>query len=124
MEFPVNNRHPDIIFHTNGRIDICARLAAALSLKEGDAVSIFSDKGEVYLYSYAKAGTLPNSRIAGRCFHPRKGCQSLRAQSVRICTAMRKMCDSSGILRIPAGDPVFIDDIGCAVPLITRNNLN
>lgn len=45
-------RRPDITFHKSGKIDITARVARILNLKQGDSINMAKDEnGELFLFA-------------------------------------------------------------------------
>ena len=88
------HRRPDIIFRPNGRIDITAKVATLLSLKPGDAINVWKEEDEYYLY-VARRSADSNSRAI---------CRKKEAH-------------------LTVGESVNLPMFGKAIHLITRNNL-
>jgi len=120
-----STRKPDITFYRGGRIDICSRLARQLNLEEGDVIDIASEKGEYLLFVRHKAENAIG-RHEARVMAANKGTNNLRTYSRRLSDAMFKVSRGSEeriALRLAAGLPTEIAEIGIAVPLITHNPL-
>lgn len=117
-----NTRRHDITFNVDGRIEISARATRALGLHPGDVIDIAIDERsrEVYLYIKHRA---PAGRHKAQCYRTGKGrtCNSLRAFSVDIC---RQVLDMRGYsctqAKLPVGDPITVDGINKALPIIIR----
>lgn len=116
-----NTRRADITFHPRGNIDITARVSKLLDLHCGDIIDIYIEGGEYYLYLKHRANT-----VAGRheaTLYPTsrrvKYCHNMRCHSMRLCRAMLDACSTTGILRLPVGDPVDLRGT-TALPIITR----
>ncbi len=126
------SRRPDVTFHTDGRIDITARIARFLQLQRGDVIDIACHYGEYLLYVRLK-----NSQRVGRheaTVFPSNGglrrSNNYRAHSKTLCEAIFKECSvpagfvtGNKPLRLPAGSPVIFGPNGTAIPLITKNPL-
>lgn len=116
-----NTRRPDITFHPRGNIDITARVTKMLALQPGDIVDINQEGGEFYLYVKHRAGSVPGRHEA--TLYPTskrvKYCHNMRCHSMRLCRAMLDACSTTGILRLPVGDPVDLRGT-TALPIITR----
>lgn len=117
-----NTRRHDITFNADGRIEISARATRALDLHPGDVIDIAIDERsrEVYLYAKHRA---PAGRHKAQCYRTGKGrtCNSLRAHSIEIC---RQVLDMRGYsctqAKLPVGDPIAVDGINQALPIIIR----
>ena len=59
-----NTRKTDITFHTNGRIDISARVAGILSLQKGDVIDVMDGGEEFYIYVKLHAPTVGRHEAA------------------------------------------------------------
>ena len=122
-----NTRRHDITFNADGRIEISARVSKALGLHPGDVIDVAIDElgRECYLYIKHRAETL-SGRHKAQCHVTNsriKHCNSLRAHSVEICRQvldMRGFSDSQA--RLPVGDPIYIDGLNTALPIIIRYN--
>lgn len=114
-----NNRKPDITFHSNGRIDISARVARLLSIQRGNALDIISDGEEYYLYvrSHSEAG-----HYEATVFPSQHGSRHYLAWSRKLA---RAVIDACGLhvkkVRLTVGQPVPVGHINKALPIITRN---
>lgn len=104
-----NSRRHDIAFHTNGRIDISARIAHTLSLAPGDVIDIVEEKGEWYLCVKLRAGSYIGQH-GGRVWPTSRGKGSFRVWSKPIVKAVLNAAHTSSTLRCPCGS------------LITRDN--
>lgn len=118
-----NTRRPDITFHSDGRIDITARVAKALSLHPGDVIDIAHDGSEYYLYVKHRNAV---GRHEAQCAATYKGrtCNNLRAHSRRLCQAVLKVNGNYTTARLPVGEPVQHNSLGTTLPVIIRNNLD
>lgn len=114
-----NHRRPDIIFHPSGRIDITARVTTLLSLQAGDAINIWKEEDEYYLY-VARRSADANTRAI--CRQVNKGSNFLRAWSAPLASAIIQISGKKEAHLI-VGEPVQLPLFGMAIPLITRNNL-
>ena len=120
-----NSRRPDVIFHSNGRIDITARIARMLQLQNGDVIDVAVSCEEYLIYVRLRAAECVGRHEA--TVHPtNKGNNNFRAYSHRLCKSIRSILNgfpAEKPLRLPAGSPVIFGPNGTAVPLITRNPL-
>lgn len=118
-------RRPDITFHTDGRIDITARVAKALSLHPGDVIDIADDGSEVYLYCKHHNAI---GRHEAQCYATNQGktCNNLRAHSRRLCKAIFRIVriNDDGTARLPVGEPTTHHTLGTALPIITHHNIH
>lgn len=112
-------RRPDIVFYRNGRIDISARVAVALDLNAGDAVSIFRDGHEFYLYVSHRAADSSVARFEAQCFPSNRRGRHMRASSVRLCTALLDNCLIDGSAAFAVGPVCVCNGVTC-LPVITR----
>jgi len=117
-----NTRKPDITFHANGRIDITARAAKALSLHSGDVIDIAHDGSEYYLYVKHHNAI---GRHEAQCWPTNKGktCNNLRAHSKRLCMAVLNVNGNSNEARLPVGEPIAHEDLGTTLPIIIKRNI-
>jgi len=117
-----NTRRPDITFHANGRIDITARVAKALSLHSGDVIDIAHDGSEYYLYVKHHNAI---GRHEAQCWPTNKGktCNNLRAHSKNLCHAVLKINGNSNEARLPLGAPITHELLGLALPIIIKRNI-
>lgn len=117
-----NTRRHDITFNVDGRIEISARATRALGLHPGDVIDIAVDERSREVYLYIKHRQ-PTGRHKAQCYRTGKGrtCNSLRAFSVDIC---RQVLDMRGYsctqAKLPVGDPIEVDGISQALPIIIR----
>lgn len=117
-----NTRRPDITFHSNGRIDITARVAKALALQPGDTIDIARDTGEYYLYVKHR-NAVGRHEAQCRATNHGKTCNNLRAHSKRLCQAVLKVNGNYMEARLPVGEPINHPSLGTALPLIIRHNI-
>ena len=117
-----NTRRPDITFHCDGRIDITARVAKALSLHPGDVIDIAHDDSEYYLYVKHRNAV---GRHEAQCAATYKGrtCNNLRAHSRRLCQAVLKVNGNYTTARLPVGEPVQHNSLGITLPIIIKYNI-
>ena len=121
-----STRRPDISFYRKrAKIDIYSRISKMLNLSEGDVVDIARDKGEYFIYRRHKSGVMGKHRGVLKKPH-NVSVSFLRVYSRPLCEAI--FCASSkfegmDVLKLPAGEPVELEGLGTAVPLITRNPL-
>lgn len=119
-------RKHDVIFHRNRwRIDILSRVSKDINLELGDVIDIAVKNGEYFLFVKYKAANKVGTYEA-TVWSPYKNTKKnnhFRATSARMCRAMFSVVkNSDGIdaLRLAAGEPMEIEGLGKAVPLITR----
>lgn len=117
-----NTRRPDITFYRNGRIDITSYVSRILCLKDGDVIDIGCKDKEFYLFVRCRKDDVIG-RHEGRCFASKRGSNNLRLHSRRICDAILTECNATTIAKLAVGEPIEMEDVGLAVPLITRKNL-
>lgn len=117
-----NTRRPDITFHSDGRIDITARVAKALSLHPGDVIDIAHDAGEYYLYVKHR-NTIGRHEAQCRATYRGKTCNNLRAHSKRLCLAVLKVNGNYTIARLPVGEPQQHSSLGIVLPIIIKHNI-
>ena len=117
-----NTRRPDITFHSDGRIDITARVAKALSLRPGDVIDIAHDTGEYYLYVKHRNAV---GRHEAQCHATYRGktCNNLRAHSKQLCLAVLRVNGNYTIARLPVGEPLQHQGLGIALPIIIHHNI-
>ena len=113
-----NTRKADITFHSNGRIDISARVTGILSLQKGDVIDVMDGGGELYLYVKLHAPTVGRHEAA--CFPTHSRSRHFRAWSKRLCQAM--LPGGKAHASLPAGDPVTLP-VGTAIPIICKHIL-
>ena len=120
-----NTRRPDISFFRNGQINITARIAKYLFLSEGDIIDVMKSGKELYLYVKSRSKDIVGLH-SGRCrsTRPKKGYRNFRANCKRLTDAIFEECDGDKVVRLAAGDPIDIEPLGKAIPLITRINLH
>lgn len=117
-----NTRKPDITFHSDGRIEITARVTKALSLHPGDVIDIAHDGSEYYLYVKHHNAV---GRHEAQCHATYKGktCNSLRAHSKRLCQAVLDVNGNSNEARLPVGEPTDHSTLGTTLPIIIKRNI-
>lgn len=118
-----NTRKPDITFHRDGRIDITARVAKALSLRPGDVIDIAHDGSEYYLYVKHRNTV---GRHEAQCRATNLGgktCNNLRCHSKRLCLAVLKINGNDNEARLPLGAPITHELLGLALPIIIKRNI-
>lgn len=117
-----NTRRPDITFHSNGRIDITARVAKALALHPGDVIDIAHDGTEYYLYAKHRNAI---GRHEAQCASTYKGrtCNNLRAHSRHLCQAVLRVNGNYLTARLPVGEPINHPSLGTALPIIIHYNI-
>lgn len=120
-------RRPDVTFYPGGRIDISSRIARKLSLKKGDVIDVYVEKGEYMLYVRLRAENLIGRYVA-QCYHSNRGKRKSNRMCAQSCKLTEAMFMTSGIgcerpLRLPAGEPITIEGKGLVIPLIIRNPL-
>lgn len=122
-----NTRRPDISFYPDGRIDITARIAKALSLKEGDVIDIIFNDGEFLLYVSQRSGQRIGRHKATvmPTNSGKRHSNNFRTYSKHLAREMSKAAyDRYGMkTRLPAGEPISMANYGTAIPIITRNPL-
>ena len=128
-----NTRKTDITFHTNGRIDISARVAGILSLQKGDVIDVMDGGEEFYIYVmdggeefyiYVKLHAPTVGRHEAACFPTHSGSRHFRAWSQKLCRALLRAGGSSlDKVELSCGTPVVLT-VGTALPIIYRHILN
>lgn len=116
-----NTRRPDVSFYANGRIDITARVAKMLSLKENDVIDIALQGGEYLLYRKYKAESLIGRHEAQCHVTKKRGLfrsNNIRAYSKRLCAAMLKAAGTHPTARLPVGINTPLGHHGTAVTII------
>ena len=114
-------RKPDVTFYKNGRIDISSRVVKCLKIGKGDVIDIATHEGEFYLFIKHKAKDLRGTHEA-HCYRSSKYGFNFRAYSKKLCLAMLRECQTEKA-KIPVGEAIDLPEIGIAVPLITRLNI-
>lgn len=115
----IDNIKPDIRFRKNGMIDISSRITNILGIQKGDAINIYSEGHETYLFISAKQPAIKSYR--GICYPPVKNGRFMRAYWVELA---RKIITESGAeeAHYRVGEPV--ERMGkTMLPIITRINL-
>lgn len=113
-------RRPDVSFFYDGKIEITARIANALSLKPGDAINIMSHDGEFYLFVNK---TSEIGKYHAQCYPTKKGSRNYRAHSSVLCRNVMRACGvHSSKVALACGEPVSISG-KIYLPLITKNPL-
>lgn len=121
------SRRPDVIIYPSGRIDIKARVSKLLSLRDGDVIDVLSHRGECLLYVRHRRDEIVGSyngtvHISNKFI---RFCNNLRCYSPSLTNAIFAEigAEKTSKLNLPAGEPVIIEGIGKAIPLITHNPL-
>ncbi len=114
-----NTRKADITFRANGRIDISAGVAKHLQLCRGDAIDVFVDRGEFYLYVKSRS---VRGRHNARVFPTNKRGNHFRCSSSKLCLAILKECGVSKRVGLCIGEPIE-SSYGILIPIITKNIL-
>lgn len=109
----------DIKFLPNGRIDITAKVTGILSLCPGDAINIWEEDGEYYLYVARRNA---DKKFFARCQENRKGSKYVRVWCKQLSQAVIEISGNKEA-HLMVGEPVNLNNLGIAIPLITRNNL-
>lgn len=118
-----NTRKTDITFHANGRIDISAHVAKALSLQRGDVIDVLDGEGELYLYVKLHAPTV--GRHEATCFPTHSRSRHFRAWSQKLCRYIIRAGGSRlDKVELGIGLPVSFPATGIALPIIYKNILN
>lgn len=112
-------RKPDIYFRENGQIDITSRVSKTLGLHPGDAINVWNAGGEYYLYVTERN---VKGKFRGVCRKVNFGSNFLRANFYDLAKKIIALCGKREA-HLPVGSAVEVDNIGTALPLITRNNL-
>lgn len=117
------SRRPDITFYPNGRIDITARIARAISLHHGDVIGIAINGTERYIYVRLRADMV-NGRHCATVHATKRGSHNFRCYSRQICQAMlSSSADSSHPLRCPAGQVIQHPQYGSMMAIIYKFNI-
>ncbi|MCQ2166391.1 MAG: hypothetical protein MJY49_03030 [Bacteroidales bacterium] len=116
-----NTRRPDITFYRSGRIDITARIANIIGLRDGDVIDIGREDGEYYLYRLHKAGQTIG-RHEAQCMSTHKGrlhpSRNLRAFSKRLTDCILSMTTKGDTARVWCGGTTKFDNGETAVIII------
>lgn len=110
----IQSRKPDVVFKSNGEIRISSRASKELGINQGDAINIWTDGIEYYLYVQERQAPKGTKLV---CWG--KGAY-LRAQSQELST---KMTMGNSIAGYAVGEKTTIDESIEALPIITRRNL-
>lgn len=117
-----NSRRSDIAFYRNGRIDITSTLAKQLGLQAGDVIDVGCVNKEYYLYVRVKSKDVIG-RHKGQCFPSKHNSQNYRTYCKPLCDFFLQGSDEEK-LNLATGEPEVTDNIGIAIPIITRNLLH
>jgi hypothetical protein len=110
----IQSRKPDVVFKSNGEIRISSRVSKELGINRGDAINIWTDGIEYYLYIQERQAPKGTKLVCwGRGAY-------LRAQSQELST---KMIMGNLIAGYAVGEKTKIDEDVEALPIITRRNL-
>lgn len=121
-----NTRRPDLRVSSDGRIDISARIARALSIRKGDIIDVITDGTEYWLRVSLRADRA-SGRHEARCYPTGRRSNHFRASSRRLASALLCACSARRSAAIPAGDPVpdaAADPSNTLIPLITRSPIS
>lgn len=118
-----NSRRPDISFHTNGTIDITARVAKMLNLADGDVIDVALDDGEYYLYVRWR-GKFISGNYEAQVHPTKRGSHNFRAHSAKLCRNVLRYSgvDNNDVVRLPVGDYQVWNEHPSAI-LIIQNNI-
>jgi hypothetical protein len=116
-----NNRRSDISFSPDGRIDISARVAKLLDIRQGDTLDIMCDKAEYYLYVRNRSPQF--GRFEATCYRSNKKGRHFRAYSQRLCKAVLSACNTATKLCIGVGEIRHISGQDY-LTIITKKRLN
>ena len=112
------NIRPDILFHSNGLIEISSKISILLCIEHGAVINIFEEKGEHYLYVAHKN---PAGTFKGRCRKAKKTGRFMRANWIELSRSIIALTDAPEA-HYRVGDPQIINGKK-VLPIITRNNL-
>lgn len=122
---PITNftRRPDISFYPNGRIDISARIARAINLKDGDVIDIAIHGTERYIYVRLRANNV-NGRHISTVHVTKRGSRNFRCYSRQLCQAMLSNAPDCHLpLRVPAGQVIQHEQYGTMMAIIFKFNI-
>lgn len=114
-----NTRRPDVSFYATGRIDITARTAKLLALRDGDVIDIATNGKEYYLYVKYKGDEVVG-RHEAQCRPTKKGSRNYRAYSRRLCSIVLDLNGEANAAHLPVGEA---ESGGKMLPIIIRNNI-
>lgn len=117
-------RRDDLTFHPDGRIDLTAHVADALSLQAGDVINIAcvgERFAEHYLYVARRAGETVG-RHACCCRPAKNNGRYLRVNSKRLTDYVRALVHAAGTVRLRVGTPEEVAGLGHALPMILQSS--
>lgn len=89
------SRRPDVAFFRSGRIDISARVAKILDLKQGDAIDIAREDDEYFLYVAHRAPLF--GKFRGQCIRTNKRGGHFRTYSRDLSRAVFAITKSDSL---------------------------
>ena len=113
-------RCDDITFHPDGRIDLTAHVAKALSLCPGDVINIARIEGrfiEHYLYVARRSYEI-TGRHSCICHPVKNNGRYMRVFCKRLTRYVLSHSHSPTALRLRVGAITQVDGLGAALPLI------
>lgn len=115
-----NNRRADIVFHPNGKIDLCARVVKTLNINDGDVIDILPHNDELYLYVKHRKPQV--GKYKAQCRHSCKNGTHSRAWSKILTKAVRQHngTTSTQPLRLCVGEETAVAHIDKALPIIYK----
>lgn len=115
-----NNRRADIVFHPNGKIDLCARVVKTLNINDGDVIDILPHNDELYLYVKYKSPQI--GRYEGQCKHTSKNGAHSRVWSKTLSSAVMQYNGTATTqpLRLCVGEETAVAHIDKALPIIYK----
>ena len=120
-------RRPDLVVRRDGFIEIRARIVKQLAMREGDVIDVMVNKGEFLLFvRLQNEDAVGNHGGRVRSSHKcRYFSHNFRTWSKRLAEAIIEAAGWTGDkpLRLAAGECVAMEEIGLAVPLITKRPL-
>lgn len=114
-----NTRKPDIVFHSNGNIDISVNIVSRLRIKIGDVIDILTDEDEEEYYLYIKLRS-PLGRHEGTVRRSNANGNHSRASSLRLCREMLHVTGQKNVVRLTTGEVEHDDIYGEILPIITK----
>lgn len=113
-------REHDLYFGKGGRIEIRASVSKTLGLSEGDAINICEDRDETYIFKHGVSSDGRNYKAV--CRKVNNGSRFFRVNCKELTNYILKKTKTD-YAKLYVGDPVELNGIGRAVPIIIKSNM-